>query len=187
VGILAEPLEMLREVIAVLPQDYSVCELGDQYITCGERRLASEFYKELGCKQYESIDGNGRGTVIADLNRPLPKFLSWNFDLVTDFGTGEHIFDQRQVFKSIHIMIKRGGYFVFDRPCKGYVGHCYWLTDECVWRDFASTNGYTIIKLEKKETTRGELIRGIMRKNSKGKFLMPQQGRYHKILKGIMK
>ncbi len=184
-GILGGPLEMIRGL--GLPKGFTVIELGDQWITHGEHRLASEFYHELGCGRYESIDGNGRGTITADLNLPLIPMLKASFDLVTDFGTGEHVFDQRQVFKSIHILVKRGGYFVFDRPCQGYVGHCYWLADECVWRDFAATNYYDILQISKLDTSRGQLIRGVMQRKAKHKFRVPQQGRYHKILKPIMK
>jgi len=181
-GILAEPLDMIKKL--PLEKGFTVCELGDQYITFNERRLASEFYNELGCGRYESIDGNGRGTITADLNKPLPN-LKMQFDLVTDFGTGEHIFDQRQVFKSIHLLTVRGGYFVFDRPCQGYKGHCYWLADECVWKDFAAANDYDILRFETKTTSRGELIRGVMQRKSKCKFRVPQQGRYKKLLRPI--
>lgn len=182
-GILGGPLEMMRQL--VLPEGFTVCELGDQWITEGEHRLSEPFYRELGCSRYESIDGNGRGTITTDLNKPLPPHLK-SFDLVTDFGTGEHIFDQRQVFKSIHLLTVRGGYFVFDRPCQGYKGHCYWLADECVWTDFAAANKYEILQMSKKTTSRGELIRGVMRRTAKDKFRVPQQGRYKKILKPIL-
>lgn len=183
-GILGGPLEYLRQTIARLPQGFSVCELGDQWITHGEHRLARSFYEELGCGRYESVDGNGRGTITADLNRPL---VPWpgEFDLVTDFGTGEHIFDQRQVFKTLHDLTKVGGFIVFDRPTQGYPEHCYWNANECVWRDVARANDYEVVSISRSSASRGELLRGVFLRKSDGKFRVPQQGRYRKLLRPI--
>lgn len=181
-GILEEPLQFVRDLN--LPRGFDVCELGDQWVTHGERRLAREVYEEMGCRRYESIDGNGRGTVTADLNKPLA--LYGQFDLVTDFGTGEHVFNQWQVWKSVHLLTKLGGYIAFDRPTQGYVGHCYYLIDECLIRDLATTNKYEVVRLEFRDTSRGQLIRGVMRRTAKDKFLTPQQGRYRKLLRPML-
>lgn len=180
-GILSEPAQFIRDL--ALPKGFSVCELGDQWVTYTDpHQLASEFYKELGCGRYESIDGNGRGTITADLNRPLSPDLGL-FDLVTDFGTGEHIFNQHQVWKSVHYLTKpNGGFIVFDRPVQGYDGHCYYLTHEALYNDLALANGYEVVRLEHATMKRGELIRGVFRRKGKGKFVIPQQGRYKKIL-----
>jgi hypothetical protein len=185
-GILAEPAEFVRAL--KLPTGFSVCELGDQYITHDVRRLASEFYLELGCGRYVSIDGNGRGTFTYDLNKPLRTNHLGEFDLVTDFGTGEHIFDQATVWKTVHYLTKAQGYIVFDRPTQGYSGnggHCYYNTHECLFNDIAAANDYVVHKLEHQQTTRGELIRGVFQKMRRNKFRVPQQGRYKKLLRPI--
>ena len=161
-----------------LPKGFSVCELGDQGM-CGEptKRLAKVWYAELGCGRYVSIDGNGRGTCTADLNLPLLTLEP--FDLVTDFGTGEHIFDQAQVWRTLHGLTKPGGYIAFDRPSQGYTKHCYYVTNECLFRDIAATNAYRVVWLEHAATPRGELIRGVyQRPSSTAPFRTPQQGRY---------
>src|SRR5262245_22979076 len=115
-GIQPEVAALIRAL--PLPKGFSVCELGDQGM-CGEpiKRLAKVWYEEWGCGSYESVDGNGRGTLTADLNEPLALHP---FDLVTDFGTGEHIFDQAQVWRTMHALTKPGGYIAFDRPAQGY-------------------------------------------------------------------
>ena len=184
-GVLDHSLEMMRRI--PLQPGFEVVELGDQYITQGERRLASDFYRELGCGRYECIEGNGRGSILADLNEPLDPHPG-RFDLVTDFGTGEHVFDQRQVFETTHSLIGPGGWWVFDRPSQGYPGHCYWLADECVWRDVAEWNEYEIWELETSRTKRGELIRGVFRRTTQAEvpFRVPQQGRYRKLLRPII-
>lgn len=184
VGILAEPLRMLRSLR--LPENFSVCELGDQWITCTDPHvLAREFYeKELRCGRYEAIDGNARGTITADLNKPLRPWPG-KFHLVTDFGTGEHVFNQYQVWKTVHDLTMLGGYIVFDRPTQGYGEHCFYNTNECLIRDLAAANNYEILALSGESTKRGELIRGVLRRMDHKKFHIPQQGRYKKLLRPI--
>ena len=179
-GIQKEPAAFIAQL--PLPKGFSVCELGDQGM-CGEptKRLAKDWYEqELGCGRYVSIDGNGRGTLTADLN--LPIYLK-PFDLVTDFGTGEHIFDQAQVWKTLHTLTKPGGFIAFDRPLSGYQTHCFYLTTPCLYLDIAAANGYAVLWLERAPTARGELIRGVYRRPlTSAPFRVPQQGRYRKSL-----
>lgn len=166
------------------PTHFSVCELGDQGM-CGEptKRLASDFYTSLGCGRYVSIDGNGRATVAADLNLPLDlasrPFALERFDLVTDFGTGEHIFDQAQVWRTLHDLCKPGGFIAFDRPSEGYPKHCFYVTNECLYRDIAAANDYEVVWLTQQRMPRGHLIRGVFKKPlTEVAFRVPQQSRY---------
>lgn len=181
-GILAEPLALLRGL--ELPPHFAVCELGDQYVTCTAKphRLAREFYRTLGCRRYESIDGNGRGTLTFDLNSTW-KGKVGEFDLVTDFGTGEHIFNQAQVWRTLHLLAKPTGYLVFDRPTVGYPGHGFYLCDEGLFRDVAAANHYRIRHLSRRPTTRGELVCGVFQKTGDRPFVNPQQRRYQGALK----
>jgi len=175
-----------------LPQPFSVCELGDQGM-CGvtKDKPAKDWYPQIGCNRYVSIDGNGRGTITADLNQPLNLcFLDFPggefthrepiaFDLVTDFGTGEHIFDQAQVWRTVHQLTKPGGYIAFDRPAQGYQKHCFYLTNETLFFDIAEANGYEFLWFDRKQMERGELIRGIYRRPmTSTEFRNPQQGKY---------
>jgi hypothetical protein len=180
VGILLEPAEFVRDL--PLRKGFSVCELGDQYITHETpHRLASEFYKELGCGRYESIDGNGRGTITHDLNVKWVQPIE-PFDLVTDFGTGEHIFNQAQVWRTLHVLTRPRGYIVFDRPTSGYPGHCFYHIQQTLIEDIAAANQYHIVRLEPARTGRGTLRRGVFRKREATRFRIPQQGRYQKAL-----
>jgi len=168
--------------VATLPlqKGFSVCELGDQGMCGGPTKtaLAKDWYLGMGCGRYVSIDGNGRGTMTADLNRPL-KFVAERFDLVTDFGTGEHIFDQAQVWRTMHDLTKPGGFIAFDRPAQGYQKHCFYLTNECLLRDLAAANDYEVLWLERQPMPRGELLRGVyQRPPTDDAFVVPQQGRY---------
>lgn len=167
-----------------LPKRFTVCELGDQWVAgdIPEPYLAEQLYRQLGCSRYVSIDGNGRGTLVHDLNLPLAKGFG-AFDLVTDFGTGEHIFNQAQVWRTVHDLTKVGGHIAFDRPTQGYPEHCFYNTHECLFRDLAAANGYELLRLDRRKPTRGEMIYGVFKRTAPGKFRYPQQGRYKKALK----
>lgn len=181
-GILAEPAAMLKAL--KLPKGFTVCELGDQWVTCVDpHRLAADWYRQLGCKRYESIDGNGRGTLTFDLNRKWKNDKFGAFDLVTDFGTGEHVFNQAEVWRTLHVLAKPDGFIAFDRPSEGYDEHCFYNVHETLFLDLAAANLYEVIRLEHGKTTRGRLIRGVFRKTGTTKFTAPQQGRYQRSLK----
>lgn len=172
----------IAELTRTLPRGFAVCELGDQ-VMCGgptKTALAKDWYQALGCGAYVSIDGNGKATRTEDLNLPIS--MGPNFHLVTDFGTGEHIFDQAQVWRTLHGLTKRGGYIAFDRPSAGYGQHCFYVTNECLYQDIASANAYQVLRLEKAKTPRGELIRGVFQRTTKADFIVPQQGRYRESL-----
>lgn len=175
---------MARDIASLpLPKEFSVCELGAQELAYGERRPAHVMYRELGCARYVSIDGNGKGTFLHDLNVPLPKHET--FDLVTDFGTGEHVFDQAQVWRTVHALTKVGGHIGVIRPEQGYPGHCFYRTDECLFRDIAAANGYALLKLERIDAKRGSNLLAFYQRRHAGPFVIPQQGRYSKDLREL--
>jgi len=92
-GINDKNLEMLEGVFKRYPIS-SVLELGAQnfYQNYGPVRYgmyASNYYRLKGVQEYQCIDLNGEnGAIALDLSVPhtLPKF-----DMVTDFGTSEHV------------------------------------------------------------------------------------------------
>ena len=184
-GILAEPLSAMKAL--KLPKGFRVAELGDQWVTCVKpHRLARDWYQALGCGDYVSIDGNGRGSLLWDLNEPLDLQhlpLRGSCDLVTDFGTGEHVFDQAQVWRTLHDLCRVGGYIAWDRPVKGYPTHCYYCLDRCLFDDLEAANGYRVIWRQRRKTSRGILERGIWQRMTADPFKVPQQGRYQSSLK----
>jgi hypothetical protein len=182
-GILKEPAAFVASL--PLPAGFSVCELGDQKMSGGKAPTPAEaFYRGLGCGSYLAIDANGRGDVTADLNLPLTGRRLGQFDLVTDFGTGEHIFDQAQVWRTLHELCRPGGYIVFDRPSQGYEVHCFYLVTAGLIEDIAAANRYELLRLETTETPRGVLVRGILRTPLQARpFCVPQQGRYQASLR----
>lgn len=185
-GIRPSMQKMMLKCVLLRP-GMSVCELGDQYAgTKTGRILAREWYLSHGCSRYVAIDANGRGDITGDLNIHREHWRSAPldyFDVVTDFGTGEHIWDQAQVWQTMHELCKPGGYIVFDRPTQGYHGHCFYLTNASVIAAFCHANQYEVVWAGRALTTRGELLRGILRKPGKVlPYRVPQQGRYFKHL-----
>jgi hypothetical protein len=176
-GIRPSMQKVLKKFVLRSPS-LSVCELGDQYagVRGGKPMLAREMYLTAGCARYVSIDANGRGDVAHDLNKPIEGL--GQFDVVTDFGTGEHVWNQSQVWETVHDLTKAGGFIVFDRPYQGYGGHCFYLTQPATIAALVHANGYEVVWFGRALTTRGELIRGVLRKRSDDQFVVPQQGRY---------
>lgn len=189
-GILKASEDLVRGVIKDhLAPGFTVMEFGDQIVThTPAHYVARELYKSLGCGLYVSVDGNGRNGAIAfDLNRKATELAGLVktkcYDLVTDFGTGEHIFDQANFWRTMHQFTAVGGFIVFDRPSQGYPGHCFWRTDLSTYQDIAAANQYDLLHLVAREGRNGgELVHGVFRRRFPGKFRVPNQGRYKKHL-----
>lgn len=196
-GLGPEPQAILRRFCATLEPGFSVCDLGDQlYATKPifrsrggrkwEREPAIGFYKALGCGRYESIDANGNGTVLADLNYPLDE-AAWmqlcRFDLVTNAGTTEHCFNIGQCWHTIHDLTAPGGLIYAEQPTQGYEDHGFYNLQPTFVRDLAHDNGYTVEHFECSPTGRGTIMRFVYRRNGDVPFRFPTQGRYRRKLK----
>ena len=78
-----------------------------------------EYFEDLGFREYLAIDINTELRSIAmDLNFILKDKYNYTeqFDLVTNNGTGEHIFDQRTVFENMHNLCRVGGVMLCVLP-----------------------------------------------------------------------
>ena len=63
-----------------------------------------KFYRNIGFEKYDSIDSDGKeGAKIFDLNTIIKNEYNFDktYDLVTNFGTSEHIFNQNNVFEKV--------------------------------------------------------------------------------------
>lgn len=178
-GMDADLQRFVRELAPMLPPRFSVCDLGNLWLYENMRatRPARLFYEELGCGSYLCVDGNGKdGALVVDLNRELP--VDYTFDLVTDLGTGEHVFDQAQLFRSIHDLLRVGGVHVFDRPTQRWVDHGFYNWQPNLVRALCAANQYELLSLREHEFRDGRLAYGAWRKTSDAPFAVPQQGKY---------
>src|SRR5436190_2203680 len=72
-------------------------------------RSQPDFYSIFGAGSYRSLDlGDPRADFALDLNLPVPPETG-TYDVVTNFGTTEHVFNISQTFASIHRLLNVGG------------------------------------------------------------------------------
>jgi len=104
-----------------------------------------EFFHDLGFSDYLAIDVNSElRSVPMDLNFILKEKYQYKeqFDLVTNNGTGEHIFDQRVVFENMHNLCKVGGIMLCVLPFAPWINHGFYNFNPNVFRDIVAANGY---------------------------------------------
>ena len=114
----------------------------------GER--AAEFYAALGMDQYSSIDINGQlNSLPFDLNSCIEERYAFTerFDLVTNNGTTEHLFNQQAVFDNIHRMTTVGGLMLHAVPFLNYVNHCFFNYSPTFFYNLATANRYDLCLL----------------------------------------
>ncbi|MDE2027114.1 MAG: hypothetical protein KGK03_10300 [Candidatus Omnitrophica bacterium] len=103
------------------------------------------FYEALGIKDYACIaPGRGQGTIQFDLNCPLEdKSLYGRYDLVTDYGNNECVFNTCEAFRTIHRLCSVGGVLVMSQ--NAYRGKGLYAYDPSFLEGMASANNYKIL------------------------------------------
>ena len=144
----------LRRVLAHSGRGKAI-DLAGLEALLGESKLerrdrTSAYYRRLGFSAYDAIDVNDTyGSLVMDLNRDLR--LRYGFDrtfsLVTNNGTGEHIFDQRSIFQNVHALTGVGGVQLHVLPFLNYVNHGFFSFHPNLFHALARANGYRLIAL----------------------------------------
>ena len=112
--------------------------------------LTDVFYRALGFRAYNAIDVNQKyGSLMMDLNYDLRERYNFSetFDLVTNSGTGEHIFNQFAVFKNIHQLTAIDGIMLHIMPFINWVNHGFYNFHPILYADLAAANQYELVKL----------------------------------------
>lgn len=144
----------------------SVCELGNQTLKNSKARAdiyqqlniapsnvlssTKDWYLSLGFARYIAIDVNTeRDAVAMDLNVDLGQHYNFReqFDLVTNNGTGEHVFNQYMVFKNAHDLCCVGGFMVHVLPFYRWVDHGFFNYNPNLFPCLANQNGYELREL----------------------------------------
>lgn len=126
-GITGHSINLIDKAIIHRSQEdgqavHSVIELGAQNMydkTYATERgpFASTYYRDRGMR-YACIDLNGENAALKlDLEKPIKH--DHQYDLVTNFGTSEHIQNQHAVFQTIHKLTKVGGMIICENPKTG--------------------------------------------------------------------
>lgn len=107
--------------------------------------LSRDVLTALGAR-YESVDLTEAATIRGDLNTyRVPADLRNSFDLVGNFGTTEHVFNQANCFEVIHDFAKVGGHMVHFVPMTGCIFHCLYKYDPKYFILLARENDYEIV------------------------------------------
>jgi SAM-dependent methyltransferase len=98
--------------------------------------------------EYQSLDLiNAYNTVLFDLNiHEVPEALRGRFDLVTNFGTTEHLINQALAMQTMHDLAKPGGIIYHDLPMSGYLTHGYFSYTPLFFQDLAAANDYKVVQ-----------------------------------------
>lgn len=110
---------------------------------------ARDFWKWIGFT-YASIDIDGSpGSIPLDLNYDhTPAKARGKYQLVTNFGTTEHVANQLNAFKIIHELTAIGGLMVHNLPSQGMLNHGLINYNPKFFWMLARSNGYKWLFLD---------------------------------------
>ena len=153
-------MSILKEVVDLMDvacknmnltySDIRICELGDQMMWHGcSFRTGKDYFVAKGVKEHISIDWNGKnGALKRDLANPVNEWKGY-FDMVTNHGTTEHVWNQYQVFRNIHNFCRPGGTMIHAVPIiGGWAKHCSFHYDTVFFDLLAECAGYKCITNE---------------------------------------
>ena len=104
------------------------------------------FYAAMGLTQYDAVDlSDPRASIRLDLNEQ--NNLGRTFDVITNFGTAEHVFDISNVMRFMHDHLSPMGIALHVLPTRGDYNHGFYNIHSTFYRDLAAANGYQIVSL----------------------------------------
>ena len=119
-------------------------------LTESSKNSAELYYKCLGFAHYDAIDINDTfGSKVMDLNRDLREAYGFTntYELVTNNGTGEHIFDQASVLRNMHNLTKSNGVMIHVMPILNYINHGFYCFHPSLYYSLALANRYQLLGL----------------------------------------
>lgn len=138
-------LQFLEKLLPAFGVQESATRLMDRIRSDG-----SQFLRFLGAKSVDEFDASAYegASVIHDMNNPLPDQYKYQYDVVYDGGSLEHIFDVRQALLNITELLAPGGIFVGSTVANNIMGHgFYQFSPELFFRFFCHENGWGSIRV----------------------------------------
>jgi hypothetical protein len=112
--------------------------------------FADDVLRLLGADSVESMDFSSYegASVVHDLNKPVPKELHGQFDIVFDGGTLEHVFDFPTAIRGAMELVRVGGRFVTVTMLNNFCGHgFYQFSPELFFRVLSPENGFSVVEM----------------------------------------
>lgn len=144
----AQSILQILEQIELPDRDLAI-DFGSQRYTAQrvfEANSTRDFYIRNNFKNYITYDVNdAEFNIIYDINEVMvdPPQAS----LVTNIGTGEHIFDQCSVFTNMHNLCKVGGVMFFHLPFTPWLNHGFYNFNPILFPALAYANKYNMLML----------------------------------------
>ena len=165
--------------------------VGRKMILCDQlgkkkwRGFAKQYFQSLGFR-HTSMDMNGyNGAVKIDLSRLVDPKWHNRFDVVTNFGTSEHVWarsfsGQYECFRNMHVCAKATGLIIHAVPLQGtYSGHCTYYYSFKFFKTMAADNAYKIVALVRLPMGKEHILIGAaFQKTSQAFSLDPARFRY---------
>lgn len=111
---------------------------------------AADYYRLLGFSNYTAIDVNELyGSVVMDLNKDVRESYDYRetFSLVTNNGTGEHVFNQNTIYRNVHQLTQSGGVMIHVQPFIDYVNHGFYSIHPNLYHALSVANDYEILAM----------------------------------------
>lgn len=178
-GVAKDLLPYMYQAMDLIGEPYinlNVLELGNQRMRKGASK-DSTLKKHLSRVVYEhcSIDWNGKDKAIRyDLSKEI-RIFALHFDVVTNFGTSEHVSSQEWCFRNIHNFCRQRGVMLHVVPLVGnWKGHCEYYYSEKFFESLAAANNYEVAFIRIHERPHKQsLVVALLRKKTVGKFVWP--------------
>ena len=118
----------------------------DEISALAKQGFSARLFRSCGFK-YKALDiFDGDSVMLFDLNiQNAPEDMIGQFDLVTNFGTTEHLINQLLAMRTIHDFAKPGGVIYHDLPLGGYHTHGYFSYNPMFFQHLAQANEYEIL------------------------------------------
>jgi SAM-dependent methyltransferase len=111
------------------------------------RTHQADFYSIFGITKYDSLDPfDERSKYQYDLGAKVPIFKK--FDVITNFGTAEHVFNINNVFKTAYDLLPVGGVLLNVNPAHGDIDHGFYNLHPTLFRTLAAHSGFEIVDLQ---------------------------------------
>lgn len=153
--------------------DKNIAELGAQVIYGDEWEIYPRVYFRDKFKDLNitSIDITGENnSVIINLSLPISDEFIRKFDIVTNFGTSEHVQDQFNCWKNIFNMLVVDGIVISEIPKIGFLPkHCKYYFDENTFKSLE--DDFDILEItDRNYNYNDKLIYCVLKKIHDGQF-----------------